>query len=601
MTAKRIILILLASVILTLGVSLAYNVQAMELTLNSLANSTDFVWLIICAFFALMINYLLKIKNKRLLVFSFINGTVLSVLNVIGFTFTYYILSDIDINLKMTIYLIIKFLSCSVIFGSLSALLFNFIDNVNIKEKAKSKLNNLFVPNKRNFLILALIIFLAYIPWLLHYFPGICSADSAVQMLQVTGNTALTNHHPIFHTLIIGLCLNIGNLLFGSNNAGIAIYSIIQMLACAFTFSFAVLYLHKKQVPALLQKLLLLFFMFCPIVCSYSLTMWKDIPFALCVLITTILLVEACTNQDKFFKKKSNLILLGVFFMLDILFRKNGLYCVLLGGVVLLIFLPKKCKKQILLPFLIPVICSFIITGPIFSAFDIKDGNSKEALSVIMQQFARIRKYHDDDLSKSEKKKLDSFFDDDSYMELYNPTFADPVKRVFSEEYLQDHKIDAVTTYLEFVFKYPKDTIIAFIAGSYGYYYPNLVGWEVFSTIYNDDETEVLDIEQTPIVYSPIIKELNVFLNSHNIPLLSMLTSCGFYLWTLITIICYTLYKKRYMLLCSFSVLLGVFLTALLSPVFCERRYVYSLIITVPVLFCLCFFNKNKKVSGLSE
>ena len=50
MTAKRITLIILASVILTLSISLAYNVQTMELTLNSLAHSTDFVWLIICVF-----------------------------------------------------------------------------------------------------------------------------------------------------------------------------------------------------------------------------------------------------------------------------------------------------------------------------------------------------------------------------------------------------------------------------------------------------------------------------------------------------------------------------------------------------------------------
>lgn len=587
----------LLSIALTIMSSISYNSEVIKF--NYFMNSGNWEWFAFFIFFILIFKVLDKIYDKRLFIFSSITGIILSICNSIGYAFTYYVLYDINITTKLFIYLFIKFVLNTFVLTVITIFIYYFIDHINYTKEKNCKLNYLFKYTIKHYFIIAFIIFLAYIPWFLNYFPGICSSDSTNQMLQmVDNNTTLSNHHPIFHTLIIGLCLKIGNVIFGSNQAGVAIYSILQMICCSLAFSAVVFYCEKKKVPLIIRKILLLFFMFCPIIASYSITMWKDIPFALSITITTMLLIDACTNSKEFFLKRKNIFLLLLFFLLDILFRKNGLYCVLFVGIIYLFVLEKKYKKKFSVALIIPIILYFVISGPVFSFFNIKEGETKEALSIPMQQFARISKYHSKELKIDEKKELDSFFLDNSYTEKYDPTFADPVKRVFNEKYMKKNKGKLLSLYFKYLLKYPIDTIKSFISGSYGYYYPNLVGWEVFNTIYSDNYTKILNIKQTPIHKFWIINKLEVFLNSHNIPLLSMFTSCGFYFWLLIVSFIYLLYKKRYKIIPSIFILFGVWGTALMSPVFCERRYVYSLFIVVPLLFAICFIKKSSFKEG---
>ena len=594
MNKKKFILMLFTSIIMTclLFLSNSPNIYGM----NNLIHSNSWYWIIILIIFYKVTESITKIKNKRLLILSLIIGSILSTLDVIGYYFSNYVLFNIPLNITRIIFILSRFIVNTYIFTTVISNLYMMIENYNIKEDKGSKINSLFKYSKKNFLIITVIIFLAYVPWLLHYFPGICSPDSTTQMLQITSEKfQLTNHHPILHTAVISICLSIGNLIFNSNNAGIAIYSILQMLACALTFSTTIFYLEKKKVPVFIRQMLMLFFMFCPIIASYSITMWKDIPFALSILISTLLLIETVTNSKEFFNKKKNIFLLILFLLLSCLFRKNGLYCVIFSGIISIIVIPKDYKKKLALAFLIPIIIAFMINGPLLNVLNIKQGDSKEALSVPMQQFARVRKYHSDDLTKKEKEELDKFFINKTYVNLYDPVFADPVKRVFSEEYIKDNKGTMVKVYLKYAFKYPTTTIKAFIAGSYGYYYSDLVGWEVFNKIYEDKITKELNIKQTPIYESLIIEGLERFLNSHNLPILSMFNSCGFYFWILIIIIGFYVYQKKYMIISSLLLTIGVWGTALLSPVFCEKRYVYSLFVVVPTFMAILFSKEKLK------
>ena len=284
MNKKKFILMLFTSIIMTclLFISNSPNIYGM----NNLIHSNRWYWIIILIIFYKVTESITKIKNKRLLILSLIIGSILSTLDVIGYYFTNYVLLNIPLNITRIIFILSRFIVNTYIFTTVISNLYMMIENYNIKEDKGSKINSLFKYSKKNFLIITVIIFLAYVPWLLHYFPGICSPDSTTQMLQITSEKfQLTNHHPILHTAVISICLSIGNLIFNSNNAGIAIYSILQMLACALTFSTTIFYLEKKKVPVFIRQMLMLFFMFCPIIASYSITMWKDIPDALSILI----------------------------------------------------------------------------------------------------------------------------------------------------------------------------------------------------------------------------------------------------------------------------------------------------------------------------
>ena len=63
----------------------------------------------------------------------------------------------------------------------------------------------------------------------------------------------------------------------------------------------------KKNVDIRIRIGTLIFYAFYPVNGLYSITMWKDIPFAMIMTLFTITMTEIATNKEQFFKFKRNL------------------------------------------------------------------------------------------------------------------------------------------------------------------------------------------------------------------------------------------------------------------------------------------------------
>ena len=124
---------------------------------------------------------------------------------------------------------------------------------------------------------------ICYLPYLLTYYPGVIEYDSWIQIRQVFGE-AYSNHHPWLHTMLIKAVYNVGIALFHSENRAIALYSLCSMGMLSAAFATAIAYLHKRRVKACWLILILSISALSPINGIYSITMWKDIPFASTVL-----------------------------------------------------------------------------------------------------------------------------------------------------------------------------------------------------------------------------------------------------------------------------------------------------------------------------
>ena len=94
-----------------------------------------------------------------------------------------------------------------------------------------------------------LLLCLAWLPVYLAYYPGICAYDAPVQTGQIVEHYYF-DHHPIVHTLLLQGMLWLGTQLSGSMNAGMALYTALQMLLLAGSMSYGVLVLHRRQVAA---------------------------------------------------------------------------------------------------------------------------------------------------------------------------------------------------------------------------------------------------------------------------------------------------------------------------------------------------------------
>lgn len=92
-----------------------------------------------------------------------------------------------------------------------------------------------------------ILIFVAWIPFFLRFYPGIVTSDSYSQIEQTIGLIGLSDHHPITHTAIIGIFINIGLKLTNNINVGIALYSIFSMIAMATMDALVLKYLRKRK------------------------------------------------------------------------------------------------------------------------------------------------------------------------------------------------------------------------------------------------------------------------------------------------------------------------------------------------------------------
>ncbi len=93
---------------------------------------------------------------------------------------------------------------------------------------------------KRVFLASFLLCLIFWLPGYLYEYPGIITPDSINQIEQTLGLVPLSNHHPISHTLLIGLCLRPVYAVTGNINTAIGFYTLVQMILMALIVAYSI-------------------------------------------------------------------------------------------------------------------------------------------------------------------------------------------------------------------------------------------------------------------------------------------------------------------------------------------------------------------------
>lgn len=573
---KQVVPLLLISFVISIIMSTKVTIaESISVTFNSF----QVFWVLILSCYLLPKIYSMNSKRRNIVVI------ILAV--ILAFCQSCGSLLDKDNSLMNNVLpALVIFLQTLIISYVIITIVYNFIDKVLGKINSEKKTREVSVV--KDFGIPLCIFVIAYIPFFLSNFPGILSYDSIDQLSQAIGLYGLNNHHPVTHTLIIKLFVKVGSFI-KNESFGVALFSLFQMSALSATFAYVIYYMRKKAFNKYFILLVLLFYAFYPVHGFYSVTMWKDIPFAICMTFLIIGLIELISNKDAFFSSKRKMIIFSIILLLTMLFRNNGLYVVLMLFMVLAIVYRKNILKMLAV-FLIPLMIYFVYTGPVFNVLGVKKGSIVEALSVPLQQMARISKYCSDELTQEEKDEIYLYIPVDNLGELYNPRLSDPVKSKADADYISDNKIEFVKSYFKFAFKYPKETIDALLYNSYGYYYPEASNWIVMTGVSsNNQDVPVHDSSRVKLLY---VKAMNLIIRL-DIPIVDLVFSIGFNMWIIFALIAYLVDKKMYNNVLVFIPILGVWLTVLASPVYCEYRYIYSLFTSIPVLISTVFIRRN--------
>lgn len=422
------------------------------------------------------------------------------------------------------------------------------------------------------------ICLLCWLPYFLYQYPGIMTPDSINQFEQVLGLIPYSNHHPLAHTMMIKLFYHIG-LLFTSNMViAISFYTFIQMCFLAFGAAYFIQTAKMFRVRSLLLFVITLFYALVPYNAVFSVTIWKDIPFAAAVLLFSCSLLRLRKGAET--KTMLVFILSGIMLCL---FRSNGWYGFVLCLPFLLYFYRKKAK--LVFPALAGIfLTAVIIKYPVMNACHVIQPDLIESLSVPTQQIAAVI-CNDRELTNEQLSLIENVVDLTYIKDLYNPTYADNMKelvRAGNQEYLAAHKSEFLKLWIKLGLRYPLDYLEAYKNQTYGYWYPD--------SFYLVAEAEgvsatSLGVSHTPLIGGPLVvkaKEISIKLGSM-VPIYSLLFSMGVIFWILIFCTGNAFIRKEKAKLIYYLPSFALYLTVLIAtPVATEFRYVYFMVFSLP-------------------
>lgn len=442
---------------------------------------------------------------------------------------------------------------------------------------------------------------LCWLFWFLYNYPGVMTPDSISQFLQATGQKPFSSHHPVAHTLLFSFFYHIGFWATGSVNAGIACYTVFQMLTLAAAETCCLSLLAKSGAKRWILTAGFLFWGLVPYNGIFAVTMWKDVLFSAFILLyvmTLFLLLKKTASgapSPEISSKGLSLsgdrkLLLGCFFSgcAVCLMRSNGMYIFLFTLPFLLLAFRRHFK--IMLPLQLAVLAvSVLLKGPVCNAFGVERPSFTESLSIPLQQVARVVS-ENRPLDPAEKELIDRVVTDAALIpDYYSPSISDPVKALVTynnADAITEAPADYARLWAQLGLKYPADYVNAFIDQTKGYYFPapaNLRTNEGISPNEAGLSWPHLLPGQLPVKISEILLKLPDI-----VPLYGILWSIGAFFWAVLFLFgCQFLYGcKKYLIL--YLPFIGTILTLLIAtPVASDLRYAYPLFLAMPFLLAV--------------
>ncbi|MBQ6807356.1 MAG: hypothetical protein IJO97_08005 [Lachnospiraceae bacterium] len=419
---------------------------------------------------------------------------------------------------------------------------------------------------------------ICWLPYFLYQYPGIMTPDSINQFEQVLGVIPYSNHHPFVHTMLIKLFYNIGLLFTSDMVIAISFYTFFQMCLLALSVFYFIQTLEQFEIRQGILIILTLFYALVPYHAVFSVTLWKDIPFATAVMLFSCSLLRIY--------KKINIPNLLVFILSGImlcLFRSNGWYGFLLCLPFLFYYYRKQAK--VIFPALAAILLSAVIVKyPVMNSLAVTQPDFIESLCIPTQQIAAVI-CNDRELTDAQLTLIENVIDLTYIKDLYNPTFADNMKelvRAGNQDYLVAHKGEFFKLWAELGISYPMDYLKAYVNQTYGYWYP-----DSFYLVAEGEgiSASSLGVSHTPLIGGPIVvkaKEISIKLGSM-VPIYSLLWSMGVAFWFFLFCIGNSWIREEKAKLVYYLPSFTLYLTVLIAtPVATDFRYVYFMVFSLP-------------------
>lgn len=483
---------------------------------------------------------------------------------------------------------------------------------------------------KKSFLVNWLILLFCWIPVFLAFFPGAFVYDAQDEYIQVL-TRQFSTHHPLVHVLFMGGLVHVGYKLFHSHNAGIALYTLIQMAILSGVLSYSLL-LVRKKAGTLWEKIGLLFFGFFPVIPMYAVCSAKDTLFTAALLLIVMAVTEIFQNDFQYNReekhendkkqqnikssfeeekdkgaqlsqnKKSNInyILFFISSIAILVLRNNAFPAYILCVLILLIL--QICKKieakKLLFIACFAIICSQVLNIGLAKLCHADNSENQEILTVPIQQLARTYKYSPEVFSESQIEILHEILPEEALVH-YEPRCSDKVKYRFNNKNYAENKRKYQKLWFYGLQKKPVTYLNAWLLTSYGYWYPDAInnvyaGNTVFTYTYKDSsyfgfETEEPGSRQTKFPWlEEQYRKLSLELFQQKVPGVALVFAPGFWFWVYLFAYIVFLYRRSWNQVLAWSLVWAIVATLMLGPTSLVR-YVLIFWFGLPILLAGLF------------
>ena len=466
------------------------------------------------------------------------------------------------------------------------------------------------------------LLIVCWSPYLIAFYPGTVCWDLGEMVAQFFGQTEMDTWHPVFTTWVMGSCVWLGRL-FGSDNLGAALFTLLQTVALSYALASAVRFMGRTGAGRIFRWAALAFFALLPIWGGYAQFISKD------TLYTSTLLLFALAVCESLLWGVSGRTALKLFGwgLLSCLLRSNGLYVVAPTAVVLIALgLRGRARWMACAGLAGAVAGALLFANGLIPALGIRDETASGIYSVCFQQSARVLRDHADTVTPEEYAAIDKVLDAEHLPQLYEPWISDPVKYTFRQygTGAQNEKAALAEyrqTWLSMLKKYPLTYLESFFAGNVSYYtfapklegetYNNLAGNRlVFETYELGDsrgpDPRFLDTTQMAAL-EPVRRLIALAARGvRHIPLLGLLYACASYTWVIVGAALSVARQKRWRMLIAFLPALMSLAVCMLSPVNDYFRYFLPIVAMAAPLVtasspCLPLGGEGPAVGGVDE
>ena len=437
----------------------------------------------------------------------------------------------------------------------------------------------------------------AWVPYLLIYYPGILSPDSFSSINQSVGITPYNNHCPILFTLFVKVFIDFG-LIFGDLNFAISCFSFAQILVLSAVLSYAVCWLKNKSTPKYILVLVTIFFACNPVIAMYSITMWKDVMFAGWMLLLILHLYDIMASDGQLLCSARGLIRLIVYCMLVAFGRNNGFYAVIAVLVALSMYF-KQFWKFLIPASLSTILLISVIQGPVYKFAGVSPGHFAESVGIPLQQIGYTVS-ENGSISDKQQEFLNDLLPKETISGVFRPNSPDYIKfhMNFNNELLNENKVEFVKIWLSLLPSNFVKYVKAWLMQTLGYYHIGTTNWVAYDDVMEDYEG-VYNTNLIPNIVSPSLQRaIPKYTNAiaRNCPLIQNLYSIAFMVWTTFFCAVVLALKKRAKYIIVLLPLIAIWGTMMIAaPTFCEFRYMFSFHLALPFVVLLMFSAEEKR------